>query len=269
MKYIAAGLCITASLIIFKSSAAETNIRCGVTYSGNGDTMQWTFAPAKEADAFVEVSYSKNKEAEVYNDPQYMPLWTTKVDNEKHLAVLSSRVDPGYYIGYELNPSPHAGEALLFHEDVQTAAGHCWPLDKPDQSIAEVTGDSVPLMIEHGAMFVDVDVSGHPLKMLIDTGANLSSIPADLADQLISQGRATEGEGIDVTLADGSTSHERTLTIDTLSIGSRYTREASHGGCVRRHVAALLPPSQRHRSLQDRRPTRNPDLRVIKEIEKR
>jgi uncharacterized protein YraI len=83
--------------------------------------------------------------------------------------------------------------------------------------------DSVPITMIHNSIHVVVTVSGRPLDMVLDTGANVSSIPPSLANNLIAAGRAEEGPSVPITLANGATEKERTVFIDSLVIG-RHAR---------------------------------------------
>lgn len=83
--------------------------------------------------------------------------------------------------------------------------------------------DTVPITMIHNSIHVVVTVGGRPLDMVLDTGANVSSIPPSLANNLIAAGRAEEGPSVPITLANGATENERTVFVDSLVIG-RYAR---------------------------------------------
>jgi Aspartyl protease len=90
------------------------------------------------------------------------------------------------------------------------------------------TGDDVPfLQIPGEGMVVMAIVGGHSLPMIVDTGASISSIPSALADRLIAEGHAHEGEHgpLTMTMADGSKHDERVVIIDTLSTGNHARSE--------------------------------------------
>lgn len=214
------------------STSAQADIRCHMNYK-NGNTMEWTFVPAKDPTAFAEASYSKNGEAEVHNDAQKMPLWTVQVDDKDHVATLASRVDPDWVLGYFLDPRPNSGEAAIIKVGPTKAAtttvavGHCARLDATTAGLttASTAGseDSIPITREDSGLTINTLVGGHSVKMVIDTGATISSITPDLADQLIAEGHATESAGGKVELADGSKSHQRSVIVDTFTIGT-HTR---------------------------------------------
>lgn len=84
-------------------------------------------------------------------------------------------------------------------------------------------GDAVPLTMVEGAMHVNVNISGRAVDMMLDTGANVSTVTASLADAMISNDQATEGPGMNVAMADGSTRHERSISVKTLTFGG-HTR---------------------------------------------
>jgi clan AA aspartic protease (TIGR02281 family) len=84
--------------------------------------------------------------------------------------------------------------------------------------------DAVPITVQRGAIHVDVTLGGRPATMLLDTGANVSSISASLAADLLAAGQAKDaGSSMPVTLADGSTTQERVVIVKTLIIGA-HTR---------------------------------------------
>jgi Aspartyl protease len=59
--------------------------------------------------------------------------------------------------------------------------------------------------------------------MILDTGANVSSIPSSLANKLVATGHAEEGPPAMVTLANGTTENERIVFVDALTIGRHTT----------------------------------------------
>jgi clan AA aspartic protease (TIGR02281 family) len=84
--------------------------------------------------------------------------------------------------------------------------------------------DAVPITVQRGAIHVDVTLGGRPATMLLDTGANVSSISASLAADLLAAGQAKDaGSSMPVPLADGSTTQERVVIVKTLIIGA-HTR---------------------------------------------
>jgi clan AA aspartic protease (TIGR02281 family) len=72
-------------------------------------------------------------------------------------------------------------------------------------------------------------VSGHPLKMIIDTGATWSTLTTTQADNLISVGLATEGPPATTTLADGSQHKTRTVYVDSMFVGTHKLSNVKFG----------------------------------------
>jgi hypothetical protein len=93
----------------------------------------------------------------------------------------------------------------------------------PPPVIRAGNDDSVPITMIHRSIHVIVTVGGRPLDMILDTGANVSSIPPSLANNLIAAGRAEGGPSVPITLANGATEEERTVFVDSLVIG-RHAR---------------------------------------------
>jgi hypothetical protein len=104
----------------------------------------------------------------------------------------------------------------------------------PPPNMGSVGGvDAVPITMARNAIYVDVSLGGTPATMLLDTGANVSSISTTLADNLVAAGQAkAAGQSMPVTLADGSTIQERVLIVNTLTIGAH----------TRRNVRMLVSP---------------------------
>jgi predicted aspartyl protease len=91
-------------------------------------------------------------------------------------------------------------------------------------SYAATGGDNVPIVLgADDAVHVMVTLGGMTVDMVLDTGAALSSIPAAIADQLIAAGQARELDPMQMGMADGSAHPMRTISINTLTIGS-HTR---------------------------------------------
>jgi clan AA aspartic protease (TIGR02281 family) len=115
-------------------------------------------------------------------------------------------------------PAPSTGAPTVYDPQVRAAPS--------------TGGDHVPFVHAQGGMHVSESLSGHPVIMVIDTGATAMTVPETLASQLVSNGQATyTGEVVEVTLADSSTRPEREIIINTLPVGSRTIRNV-HG-----HVA--------------------------------
>jgi hypothetical protein len=186
--------------------------------------MTWTFADAATIGTVAEVSYAKNGAAEVSSAIDgHFPNWTLNTNADTHVSTLASRADVGWFIQFFSN-GPRVGEAWYSHHDNVLGSGRCWvlgaPAPAPVSAPAPTVDGGVPIIYAHGALTVNAMISGHSLTMLIDTGANVSSIPTALADRLIAEGRATEREGMNVTLADGSSVHARSLMVNSIVLGN-------------------------------------------------
>jgi clan AA aspartic protease (TIGR02281 family) len=82
-------------------------------------------------------------------------------------------------------------------------------------------GDYVPIYSISGkGAAVDVTLGSQPLRMLIDTGATMMSLPSDVAMALITSGDAEFGPKESFRLADGSIREEWTIIIHRMTIGS-------------------------------------------------
>jgi predicted aspartyl protease len=75
------------------------------------------------------------------------------------------------------------------------------------------------------AIHVTVTIGGVPNDLLLDTGAAMSSVTASLADGLIARGEAHELAPTKFTMANGSSEHERVISVN--SIGSHTRTKVS------------------------------------------
>ena len=84
------------------------------------------------------------------------------------------------------------------------------------------------VMVGH-SIHINVNVGGTPVDMILDTGAEISSISTSLADTLIASGQATEAAPVRMTMADGSKHFERTIVVKTMTVGNhvRYNVHVS------------------------------------------
>ena len=74
---------------------------------------------------------------------------------------------------------------------------------------------------------VDVILGSQPLRMLIDTGATMMSLPWDVAMALINSGDAEYGPKESFRLADGSIREQWTIIIHRMTIGSHVLTNVS------------------------------------------
>jgi Aspartyl protease len=96
------------------------------------------------------------------------------------------------------------------------------PMDPPQSPSPSYgsTGNSIPFTVVNGGMHVHVTMPGYWADMLVDTGANVSSIGASLSNALLAAGNAVELEGTTVTLAGGSVERRRVISVTSLTIGN-------------------------------------------------
>lgn len=104
------------------------------------------------------------------------------------------------------------------------------PAPLPDPA-PPLGGDAVMLYPDHDgrAMYAYVDIGPWPQRVLIDTGATSLTVTEPLAQRLLAQGFAHEGPEVTTTLADGSEREERTVLIDSVTIGSHVLRDVRAG----------------------------------------
>jgi hypothetical protein len=102
--------------------------------------------------------------------------------------------------------------------------------------------DSVPIYFANGdgGAWVDVGLGSTTRRMLIDTGADVMGLPADIAEQLVRSGEARWGDQSWITMADGSSHEEWTITIYRVTIGS-HTLTNVEAGVAPTNSQPLLP----------------------------
>jgi len=217
-----------AALALGGSVAHASDFSCHMT-DQRGNVLDYTFRTASEG-VVHEIAFMRNNLTTTYN---HVPLWN--LASAAGTFTLTSGDNPDWSISYN-NPY-----AALYHRAPATgkvyeaASGQCSdvpivalaPAYRPPpsspayepQSPAPSSNDVVPFIANRAGDWVNVVIAGHGFTMLVDTGANVSSIPTWLADQLIAEGHARELDGTSVTVADGSSHMERTISVDSLTLG--------------------------------------------------
>jgi hypothetical protein len=92
----------------------------------------------------------------------------------------------------------------------------------PKQVALPPAKDSVPIILreEGKQVWVDVLLGGQPLRMLLDTGATISTVTDAIATKIVRDGQGSYGDKGKVKLADGSVREVYTIMVRELRIGS-------------------------------------------------
>jgi hypothetical protein len=216
-------------------------MRCSV-FTFDGDHVTYTFAASSWDDLLFQASVTETaftKNGQPYGDHQ--PRWRARLQGE--FFVLTSEETPDWAL--VLGPVPlrktDPTPVRLLHGRNVTGQGACGnALDakvtpRPDTPAAPTRtptpytpptpsgqgGDYVPIYSVSGkGAAVDVTLGSQPLRMLIDTGATMMSLPWDVAMALIASGDAEFGPKESFRLADGSIREEWTIIIRRMTIGS-------------------------------------------------
>jgi hypothetical protein len=98
---------------------------------------------------------------------------------------------------------------------------------QPNSTAAGYGDDVVPFVMIGNAIHLSVVVGNTTTDMILDTGAEISSIPTALADSLIASGDAHELQPMRMRMADGSSHWERTVSVHKMSIGSHVRTNVS------------------------------------------
>ena len=223
---------LLAPTIVPLSTAAHAGMSCNLT-DQRGNALQYSFA--RGGHGYTNEIGVKRNGVILSNGG---PMWTRTSNRAERTMTLEQA---GWSIVYEANPyDSDTSQAALFHNANRVAAGVCdadYSVDAPQPAPtieasspapaynpptpAPASGDDVPfIQIPGTGMMVMAIVGGHSLPMLVDTGAAMSSIPTALADRLIAEGHAQEAASGHMVTADGSSHYERTVIVDTLSLGS-------------------------------------------------
>jgi hypothetical protein len=149
------------------------------------------------------------------------PKWTAKIEANK--ATFWSEADPGWSL-----VEVKGGQATVFTPAGRvSSSGYCaidsaTPVTTASAPSAPAysSSDIVPLAGNPLARYATASVGGHGLAMLVDSGADGIAIPSWLADQLISEGKATEGESGEVNTAGGGKITVRHVAVNSISLGS-------------------------------------------------
>ena len=216
MKTRVTTIAVFAAGLLFGGSAAQAGITCNLTDS-RSNALSYTFARGGEG--FTNEIVVRRNGNVISNGG---PVWNRAYDRARKLMVLEQG---GWFLGYEAKASEaETSQAALFHGKNLVANGTCYAdhsMDAPAPQqtpapeyvappapvapppvMAQVGDDSVPFFMIHGAMHVQVNISGILSDMMLDTGANVSSVTPAIAAQLIAAGKATELEPASVRMAD-------------------------------------------------------------------
>ena len=248
-----AAACLMSAFVPHDASA--TTVKCKITDIKN-NVMVYTLTEAVAATDMAELSYEKNDAVVSSRDAQgHYPLWRISYDAATYVLTFTSRVSPDWSILTYINPSPSTGGASLFHNNNKVGNGTCIRMDAPAVAPAPVGKQYVPpvassdtttvrdsvafTLTSNQQIIVKVGMGGWVVDMLLDTGANESSVGADLAAKLIAQGDAVAaGEG-HVNLADGSTVTEKRIIVKSVTIGEHVLTDIPMG-IVKDHATMLL-----------------------------
>jgi predicted aspartyl protease len=86
--------------------------------------------------------------------------------------------------------------------------------------------DSVPLYTSHGGerLYIDALVGGNPVRMLLDTGAQVMQISSALAAKIVLEQQGSFGGMGNFVMADGRTIKQQVIFIESVRIGNHVVR---------------------------------------------
>jgi aspartyl protease family protein len=97
------------------------------------------------------------------------------------------------------------------------------PLPKP--VVASVASTSVPIYSANGSVKLDVLVGGLPIRMLLDTGANLMSVTFAVAERLVNDSQGYWKGSRMIRLADGRIVSSPILVVNAVRVGGHVIRD--------------------------------------------
>jgi predicted aspartyl protease len=225
---------VLAAMLLGSTSAhaGVAPFRCYI-YNQHNDLITWEFTDDVQSDSqklFRQTAYQKNGVDLPFPSEEF---WAVTFNAATFTVSMRYRADSRYSISYFNHKSVDAGNAAMFFNDTVIGKGKCGrsssapPAPAPTESASAGSSgsgaDSVPFTMVHNAIYIHVTVGDTYTTMVLDTGANVSTINPELANSLIANGQATEGEPIMVTMADDSKHYERTVFVKRLIIG-QHTR---------------------------------------------
>jgi gag-polyprotein putative aspartyl protease len=102
------------------------------------------------------------------------------------------------------------------------------------------TDDSVSIETSNGSTFAMVKLGVQVIRMMVDTGASVMSVPRTVANALVENGDAVRGGGYRLKQANGAIIRENGIIIHKVTVGSHVVRDV--GAAVAPDNAyALLP----------------------------
>lgn len=171
------------------------------------------------------------------------PMWTRSFDRASQVVTLMQN---GWSISYRADNGDDP--AALYHGANFVANGVCsasldyapaapqpapyvapQPAYSPPPVVQASASDRVPVVIANSSAYATITLGSLGVTALIDTGTSSMAVPQNIADRLIANGEATEGEQGQSTYADGSTHTNRTIIIHSLTLGSHVVNNVYAG----------------------------------------
>jgi hypothetical protein len=105
------------------------------------------------------------------------------------------------------------------------------PAEPSVATLPTSTQSSVPILVGNDGRVVMVDVlmGGQPIRMLLDTGAEVCSVTEVVANRLVADGQGSWDTDFVTVLADGSRRTTRAVIIREMRIGSHIVRNIKAG----------------------------------------
>jgi hypothetical protein len=113
--------------------------------------------------------------------------------------------------------------------DTAVAQGDDTPPYTPPAPTVTASPFSVPLIVEDGGFKTPVGLGASFYSMTVDTGATSGLVTESVATALLVRGEATEIEGGNSTIADGSTRQERRISVANVTLNGHTIHNVVFG----------------------------------------
>jgi hypothetical protein len=189
-------------------------MRNGATLSNGGPTWSRSFDRGSQIVTLMQDDWSLSYRALNGQDPAALYHGANLVAN----GLCSASVD------YTPAPAPYVAPQPVYNAPPPVQRGFDGALSPPP-----AYADRVPVVIANSSAYATITLGSLGVTALIDTGTSSMAVPQNIADRLIANGEATEGELGESTYADGSTHTNRTIIIHSLTLGSHVVNNVYAG----------------------------------------
>jgi hypothetical protein len=225
-----------------QAHATDVNLTCTMTSAKNGSTVVYRFFAGSDPVYVREISVSRDG-VQLTPNRSYdaMPKWTATIDNAARKAEFWSEADPGWSLVSYATPGSMNSQATVYTPSGKVSStGVCLTevltVSQPVVAQPSVSStpsyssnDSMPISVEDNSIFADAIMGGRSIKVMVDTGSNIGTIPSTFANTLVTNGEATRGEIIHSNMANGADQTMDTVVINAITFGGHTIHNVPFG----------------------------------------